>query len=393
MISSTTKLTPTAAEADAVAARSFGLPQAINVLDHHRLSEMLEREVTVTRSRVKPGHSVVVAHHDASGNHGWTMLTVDEDKLGKAREHAAAFGEKTDIHQQSPGLYVFSGRIWSDPPLAKELAEALQAVHEQSGHPAAWQVLSYNPRRRVVASVHTKSGTKVVRVLAHDAAPLLSTYQHWRELGLPVLRTVPLGQRGSAVIAPLWGVGDLASLPYEPAAVSAGSAISQLHSSAGGRTGAVRRPDPLQAAASLSQLVPWLKDRADRLARQCADRLAPMRNAATAEIHGDLSPDQVVLAAEASHKIRLIDLERAGVGHPLQDIGSWVATCRYRANTNLIDAFLEGYAAQPAISPADLGAWEAYAHLNRVTDFFRHRTANWPAQTLHALNLAEEALA
>lgn len=383
---------PTAAEADAEAARNFGLPQAITVIDRSRLSELLEREVTITHARVKPGHSVVVAHHDHSGHHGWTMLTLDADKLSKAQERAADIGDPLTIHQQAAGLYAFSGSIWSDPFLAKELAEAVQAVQQRSGPSATWHVLKFNPRRRVVASVEAESGTKVIRVLPGDAAPLLRTCQHWRELGLPVPRTAPLGQRGSAVIAPLWGSGDLSSMPYEPAAVSAGSAISQLHSSAARGTRTVENPDPLRAAAALSRLAPWLKDRAEHLARQCAGRLTPMLNSAPAEIHGDLSPDQVVLASEHSHKIRLIDLERAGGGHPLQDIGSWVASCRHTANTNLIDAFFDGYGPQPAFYPADLGTWEAYAHLNRATDFFRRREADWPAQTLNALNLAEEAL-
>lgn len=390
----TMTMPPTAAEADAIAARSSELPDAINVIDPGRLCEILKREVTITHARVKPGHSVVVAHHDVSGNHGWTMLTRDKDKFRKARERAADGGDATQVHQHSAGRYLFSGSIWSDVPLAKELAEAVRAMEHQTGLSPAWHVLRYNPRRRVVASVESMNGPQVVRVLAEDAGALIRTCQHWRDLDLPVLSTAPLGQRGTAVIAPLWGSGDLLNLPHEPAAVAAGSAISKLHATTRRRDdSAVAQPDPLRAVAALSRLAPWLKDRAEQLARECANRLAPTLIAATAEIHGDLSPDQVVLEAESSHEIRIIDLERAGRGYPMQDIGSWAATCRHVEKTNLIDAFLEGYGAQPGVPPADLGAWESYAHLSRVTDYFRHREEFWPAQTLHALNLAEEALA
>lgn len=76
----------------------------------------------------------------------------------------------------------------------------------------------------------------------------------------------------------------------------------------------------------------------------------------------------------------------------MRDIGSWTATCRHSGHTSLIDAFLSGYHAHALLNQGQLNVWESYAHLSRATDFFRHREPDWPAHTINALNLAEEAL-
>lgn len=393
MNSTTEAPAPSAAEADALAAESAGLSRAIDIIDPGTLSELLERSVTITHARLKPGRSVVVAHTDAHGSHGWTTLTSDPDKFRKAQQRAADAGDQITVHQQSAGTYLFSGSIWSDPPLAKELAEAAQTLDRREGGPVSWEILRYNPRRRVVAAVDVGKAVKVVRVLPGSARHLLRTAGRWRQLGLPVTTVRPLGRRGSAVITPLWGYSDLSRTPYEPAAVSTGAAVSRLHAAPRrGRGRNLPQADPRQAAAALGRVAPWLAGRAEQLALRCAARMAPAVSSATAEIHGDLSPDQVLMAAENSHKIRIIDLDRAGGGHPMRDIGSWTATCRHSGHTSLIDAFLSGYHAHALLNQGQLNVWESYAHLSRATDFFRHREPDWPAHTINALNLAEEAL-
>ncbi len=385
---------PTPAQADAAAASAVELDRAEELIHAALLSELLQRSVQVTHARIKPGHSVVVAHAGEDGAHGWTMLTSDQDKFGKARQRAADFGQQLQVHQRDPARgYLYSGSIWSDPALAKELHDARSSLDEAEGRPVQWQILRYNPRRRLVAVVDAGHSPKVVRVAAGGADQLLATALRWRSLGLPVTNVSPLGRRHSATIAPLWGVGDLTEYPYEPAAQRAGEAVAQLHraprhESCGDRPHA----DPAGAAAALGRIAPWLAARADQLALRCSSQLRPTLSSTAAEIHGDLSPDQVILAAAASHKVRIIDLDRAGCGHPMRDIGSWVATCRHSGTPELIDAFLAGYATGAPLEPADLDAWEAYAHLSRATDFFRHRESDWPRQTVHALNLAEEAL-
>lgn len=378
----------TTSAADALAAEASGLERAGELLEPAALSLLLGRQVIITHVRSKPGRSLLVAHTDRQGAAGWTMLTVDAVKLHNAQERAESFGRRIQVHSAA-GAHLFSGSVWTDPQLAKELAEA----HRALGEHASWRLLRYNPRRRVVASVWTGSSHKVVRVMAVEADHLLQATQHWRASGVPVSNVFALGQRGTATVAPLWGVSDLHSSPHPPAAVTTGSAVAALHAAAPRSTGRACSPaDPQQAAAGLGDAAPWAQPRAAALAERVSARLAPLHQSAPAEIHGDLSPDQVVLAADGSHKVRLIDLDRAGGGHPLRDVGSWVAACRRNQQAELIEAFLSGYTAEAAPQLDDLGAWEAYAHLAGAADFFRHRDPDWPARTVRALDLTEEAL-
>lgn len=378
----------TASAADALAAQASGLERAGELLDSAALSGLLGRQVRITHVRSKPDRSLLVAHTDSGGEAGWTMLTVDPVKYHNAQERAEDFGRRIQVHSTA-GPHLFSGSVWTDPQLAKELAEARAAL----GEDVAWQILRYNPRRRVVASLRSGSSQKVVRVLATGADHLLQTTRHWRGLGLPISNVSALGQRSTAAIAPMWGVSDLHRSPHHPAAATAGAAVAALHAAPPRRSSATCAPaDPRSAAAGLAQVAPWAQQRASTLAERLMQRLAPMHGNTAAEIHGDLSPDQVVLAAGGSHKIRLIDLDRAGCGHPMRDLGSWVAACRRAQQTELIDAFLAGYTELAPLDPDDTDAWEAYAHLAGAADFFRHREPDWPAHTIHALDLAEEAL-
>lgn len=394
MRTSTETIIPTQIQADAAAASAVELDRAEEVIDAARLSELLQRSVRITHARIKPGHSVVVAHSDEDAQHGWTMLTNDPDKFRNARQRAEDFGQQLQLHQQHETRgYLYSGSIWSDPALAKELNDARSSLDEVQGRKVQWRILRYNPRRRLVAVVDAGHSPKVVRVTAGGADRLLATAARWRSLGLPVTNVAPLGHRRSATIAPLWGVGDLTQQPYEPAAQTAGEAVARLHGAPRCESCGHRPPaDPAGAAAALGRIAPWLAARATELALRCGTQLKPTRDSTAAEIHGDLSPDQVILAAAASHKVRLIDFDRAGYGHPMRDIGSWVATCRHAGTPELIAPFLAGYAASARLEAADLDAWEAYAHLARATDFFRHREPDWPRQAVHALNLAERAL-
>ncbi|NNV10081.1 hypothetical protein ETC03_28490, partial [Geobacillus sp. MMMUD3] len=60
-------------------------------------------------------------------------------------------------------------------------------------------------------------------------------------------------------------------------------------------------------------------------------------------IHGDLSPDQVLVG---DGDLRIIDLDRAGVGLTGMDLGRWTAACRLREDGHgpgLEAGFLRGY--------------------------------------------------
>jgi len=383
-------------EADEVAAAAVGLPGARTLLDSSALSALLGRPTRVTRVRIKTGHSVVAALETDDGERSWAMLTVHADKLTKARQRASDFPEAGSftVHSER-GPYLFSGAMMGDPVLAKDLREARRALDSAVGQPAPWRVLRYNPRRRVVAAVPASSaghGEKIIRVSPAGTAAALDAAQRWRSLGLPVVRSSALGKRGTAMSAPLWGWTDLSHAPHTPAAVTAGEAIGQLHQrTLGARRNllAVELPRTVKAVASIA---PWLAVETQGLRTQLQSRLPRMGMTPLVELHGDLSPDQIVMAAPESHKIRLIDFDRSGSGDPARDVGSWVASCRRLGCESLIDAFLSGYEEHFVLDQSRVAVWEAYAHLAAATEPFRLRSTDWPALMQRSIRLAQETL-
>ncbi|WP_157075415.1 phosphotransferase family protein [Nesterenkonia jeotgali] len=388
-------------EADAAAARSAQLSGARTLLDSGELSARLGRSVTISRVRIKPGHSVVAGFTGADSEPGWAMLTWDADKLGKARQRAqdsvrAEMNQVPFLVHAARRPYLFSGSVWADPVLAKDLTEARAALNAESGVDRPWTFLRQNPRRRVVAVVPPAGpghGEKVIRVAARKTtAGALAAAQRWRELGLPVVRSSPVGGRGTALSAPLWGWADLSTHPHGPATATAGAAVGELH-----RLTSAPHSSPVPkrsgtGASAVALVAPWLGPRADRLAQTIEQRFDRLGPGTSSELHGDLSPDQVVLATPGSHKIRLIDLDRSTIGDPMRDLGSWAAACRRLGHPELVEEFLTGYLTQTNADLRRAAAWEAFAQLHAAPDAFRLREAHWPAAMERTLALGEEAL-
>lgn len=393
------QLPPLWTEADEVAARAADLPGARTLMDSAELSALLGRQAQISRVRIKPGHSVVAAFTTTDAEPGWAMLTLDADKLSKARHRAEdnslAGTMPFRVHSENRH-YLFSGSIWADPVLAKDLGAARSALTRRAGTDQPWTVLRHNPRRRVVAvvpPVDGEHGAKIIRVASRRTThTALETAQRWRSMGLPLVRSTPLGGRGTAVGAPLWGWADLASHPHGPAALTAGAALGTLHQMT---MSTHRAPLPVHtesAAAAVASIAPWLGPQAHRLAQRIEERFSALGPGVITELHGDLSPDQVVLATPGSHKIRLIDFDRAGAGDSMRDLGSWAAACRRLELDGLIEDFWAGYITRSAVDLARASVWEAFAQLSAAPDAFRLRSPDWPELLQRTLTLAEEAL-
>ncbi|GAB3183772.1 hypothetical protein GCM10027060_19510 [Nesterenkonia halophila] len=393
---------PTRTEADAVAAAAIRLPGAATVLDASALSEVLGRSVEVRRLRLKPGRSLVASVVDDHGRHAWVLLTDDADKVAAAHRRASRRGG-TVLDRRLDGLRLLSGEILDDPELAREL----DAARERMPGLVA-QILRYNPRRRVVGTDAEQA--TVVRVAARSQDHLVAAAGRWRAAGVPVLDHQIVGRRGTAVASPLWGTGDLLapSAAASPrtvvsAAAAAGTAIGRLHrrtlrtAPADGARGLRRlEPGPQAAAASLAVPAPWVAAEARDLAGRLAATLPSDGSAAdgVAELHGDLSPDQLLIgepAGAAAPEIRLVDLDRCGLGDPMRDAGSWLAACRRLTLPHLAKAFLDGYAAEAPVDPARLAGWEAHAHLEAAGEPFRRRDRDWPQAMRRTLDHARRA--
>lgn len=394
-------LHPEWTEADEAAAQGAQLPGARTLLDSAELSDLLGQQARISRVRIKPGRSVVAAFTTAEDEPGWAMLTTDPDKLAKARHRTedSSWGAPDEIpfrvHSETRP-FLFSGSIWTDPVLAKDLREARRALEQRADAAQPWKVLRHNPRRRVVAVVPPAAdgrGQKVIRVAARGTTTTsLETAQRWRDLGLPLVRSTAVGSRGTALSAPLWGWADLSSQPHGPAAVTAGETIGTLHQSTAGPLGAPLPTGSASAAAAIARIAPWLGARAHALARRIEQRSSGLGPGVLAELHGDLSPDQVVLAAPGSHKIRLIDFDRATTGDPMRDLGSWAAACRRLGLERLLEDFLAGYQSRSDPDGERTALWEADAQLHAAPDAFRVREPGWPDRMQSTLTLGEEAL-
>lgn len=393
---------PGAAEADAHLIGLARLEGAERLFSDAALSQAVGRPVTATHLRLKPGQSVTVAWQSAGAGsdgagpaeHGWAQVTADSDKIRKtlSRAEKAHCPDQVTVHEL-PGSVLLIGSVWTDPKLAVELHRAHRRQAQARGTDEPWQVLRYNPGRRLVA----RSGPDVLRV---HTAPLdgptgmVQTVRRWRSWDLPVLPLRSLGGHGTAAASPFWGSGDALELPHQDTARAAGELIGRLHSRRASRSPLPAAPLRVRSAAeSLAESAPWLAE----AARALATRLEPLllqdlSDSPAVELHGDLSPDQLLVAEPGSTDVKLIDVDRAGTGPAARDVGSWLATCRRHRLPELNQGFLAGYSAHAPSPSAALAAWESYAHLLAALDPLRHREPDWPAQVTERLLWAQDAL-
>src|SRR5690606_23226885 len=333
------------------------LPGAEHLLDPVRLSALLGREVRLERVRIKPGASVLVSFRtldtDAAAAAapagaapgaevdvvGWAVLVLSRDKRDNALRRAARHGAEVREHPlpsalpSTTGGYLLSGGLDSDPRLGSEAARVLR--REESATPV--RVLSYNPARHAVLLL---PGTgEVVRVAVRPLDPVLQVVERWRELGLPTLEQRLWRERSGVLVSRQWGDGDLAALAAHPRSMTAaahlGGVIARLHAAdVTGRDLPEARLGALvpQASEAVSDLLPHRAAQIQRLSARLHGVLDG--DAPAVLIHGDLSPDQVLASAdqtavpgEGCLPLRVVDLDRSGLGPAQADLGSWIASC------------------------------------------------------------------
>lgn len=361
-------------------ARHADIPRAELLLDAARLSTLLGRDVAIVHLRIKPGHNVLVAWRAMdTGEYGWTEATCDPAKFTNATRRAGRLGQRLMVHSEQE-VFLFSGSVWAD----RKLAKALTALHRDG-----LQILRYNPQRRLVAA--TPDGL-VVRVHADSVAKLTETSARWQQLGIPA---ISMFGRGNLAVSPWWGTGNLLTSGHATDSRAAGGMIAALHrrGSPGADQLAALSTDAVAAATAVSEVAPWLHSRVARLGHRLAV-LLPEFSAGepVTELHGDLSPDQVLVDRE-SNGIRIIDFDRAGAGPAARDVGSYLAFCRQAGRVELGESFLAGYRAEePTLAMASVAAWEAYAHLTFALSPMRGGDPSWPRHTERAVELAETAL-
>ncbi|SDS65093.1 Phosphotransferase enzyme family protein [Brevibacterium sandarakinum] len=409
-------------EADEATAAFAGLPYVTELRSGEALSRRLGFAVEPVRIRVKPGRSAIVSwKREEKGrlaedqDWGWSAVVTGADKLANIRRRAARRNETVTVHECSEprsagatGSVLISGSVRADSKLEKEIARAtreLTGADDQSGE---LETIGYNPGRRVLLK-HTRRGSgtaELVRIGTGSQQHLVETAALWADWGLPTLSAEALGSRGTAVRSPWWGIGDLETHPDLAVAEEVGVIIAELHRHTPAEVGHRARVSPLEQAAEtatvVSQLLPEAGSAVADIVRTLHHRirLEPGPGAAGGAeagsgdraIHGDLSPDQVLVGHS---ECRIIDLDRAGVGPTGMDLGRWVASCRRRADAHaqtLETGFLGGYRSAGG-ADVDVEAWAAWAMLVTVLEPWRTCRADWRRATLQIIGAAQDSLA
>ncbi|GAA0035507.1 MULTISPECIES: hypothetical protein [Brevibacterium] len=397
-------------------ARGLGVPFVDELRSDSALSARLGFPVRPVRIRVKPGRSAIVAWQRLGGEGlagwGWSAVMRDPDKLGNLDRRAARSGEALHRHAVGDGGFVLlSGGVRADPKLGRLIGRAARAIDIDTcavvGCNPGRRVLLRHPGRTVMAAgadtADGGGGVELVRIGADSFDHMITASAWWRTRGLPTLPVTRLGGQATAVRTPWWGSGDLDRFPDRSLAEAVGGVIAELHAhSPTGLPAAGHDPSPLAMLAGAQRLLSRLLGEDDRLAglvRRIGQRLeaADMLDGPR-PVHGDLSPDQVLIG---DGEIRIIDLDRAGVGSAGMDLGRWLAACRLRDDgngRNLEEGFLSGYARAggtsvsggPAASVHD--AWAAWALLVTAVEPWRTCRPDWQERTDRHLVLAEEAL-
>ena len=389
------------------------------------LADQLGREgaVTMRRLRYKPGTSLVL---------GFVLTTVDGGELTRpcvAWAYGPGGEEKLRKHLAvTPSwshLAVDHRRRLLVTTLAGDRAlPGLRRLEQLGGlpglvartvpdHPRLAEgrvtTLRHNPERRWVALVETADGARaVVRGYASAAAMGHARTSHRL-----------LARRGAPVLAPLGGSRSLATLavPYaegtelhsrtDPESwAAAGSALARLHGTrahglprwrADGGAGRVAR-----TAAQVATLLPDLAGRVTAVAGEICRRLPGLPDDA-AVVHGDFSPDQVVLGPGGpggpGAEVTLVDLDAAGIGSAAVDLGCLAASAGPEPGADAaagearVQALLEGYERlRPLPDRAALGVHEAAVLVRKAADPFRECDPDWASKVRRRVWAAERAL-
>lgn len=260
---------------------------------------------------------------------------------------------------------------------------------------AAVQTLRHKPHRRWVGLVQPASGPRIV-LRAYRTGSLRTATHAIAAWGEGPPRTPRLlgvrTRRGIAAVEYLDGdvLGHCGVLADDEAFRCAGATLAGLHSRRGialNATGPHAEADAVRAAIDqLARLLPGQNDDLHDLADTVVSRMDALGRA-DRPIHGDFSPDQVIVGDDG--ETAFIDLDSARLGDPAVDLacaaGSLardvvLGTVPAGTAESRLDALYAGYATVRPLPDAERIATHQAAHLlRRATEPFRLRlTPCWP---------------
>lgn len=400
----------------AVVGRDPGLTGLRLLLDADALTDRLARRlgpdcaVIPHRLRYKPGTSCVLAfdlrrpgrppvpciarayaaHAAAKLGKGLRGLAEHDVLAVDEADRLAATTIVGDRHLGGPSR-LFSDRTARGALLRRVLPDRPDL------HDAPIRTLRHNPERRWVGLLDDPDRPVVLRGFrTATAGNPLTAYATLAD-GRPPTPALLGTSRKRGMVAVSWAPGRVLTVDAKTDAFhAAGAALALLHTRSHARLAPAaddaQVAQLLKTRAQVGDLMPSLRDLVDDVLTALLDRHPGVPSELVA-LHGDFSPDQVVLddAGEAT----LIDLDAAHLGDPAHDLGSaWAAALVAGDHPDgdvedRVGALLTGYATVRRLPALPAIAWYRDCFLlRRAAEGFRTRRPDWAGRMTRCVWLA-----
>jgi len=415
---------------DDLVRRERALPGLATILDPEAIAGALERSgarsARATYVRYKPGGTALVAYRVDLGDkevnaYAKAFKRGDGDKCAKLSQNAR------ELPGGGPGVVILPDalvavafypndhdlralRHLEDPDARRSFLR--QTLPGQRGLRRASVIpLRYKPERRYVARVDVDGKARAVLKLHEQegfarAVRAARVAESYGAVQLPAVLGV--SQRHGAV-AYEWLPGtalDLAMHNGLPrgALEEVGGALAGFHEGSVARPAALppkrEAEGVLSAARMLGALLPGRTSTTRDLASRIAGRLFESSEIPPSPVHGDFSPDQVLIGSSG---VALVDLDTLRCGDPESDLGSFAAALTRDALAGAIsdDAanewfqeLLRGYRnASGRAVDARLSTHVAARLLRLGPEAFRFRAPDWKIRATRIVERAGELFA
>ncbi|PZE73623.1 phosphotransferase enzyme family protein [Curtobacterium sp. MCBD17_019] len=268
---------------------------------------------------------------DAAGARATVLTYVDTG--GGHDQHSAVVldavtGDAVSVwaYPNDPGLPVLPHVTYRDA-----VAELLTAAGMPVTAPTL-TVAAYRPGKRAVVRVDSPQGTVFLKVVRpHRVTPIVRTHEQFVAAGLPVPRVLSSRGDGLLVLERVRGVpagSRILEIADDPRFIASLAALT-------GRIATVRLTQQARADAmdhadwhrrTLVSALPREAEEIDRLYDAIGRRSIGWSTSDRQVVHGDLHLEQIFVDEHEPWRISgLLDIDTAGWGHPVRDVGAVVA--------------------------------------------------------------------
>lgn len=262
--------------------------------------------------------ATVLTYVDTGGTHDQNSAIVTDPATG---EPVSVWAYPND-----PGLPVLPQVTYRDA-----VAELLTTLGMPVTDPVL-TVAAYRPGKRAVVRVDAPERTLFLKIVRpHRVAPIVTSHEQFVAAGLPVPRVLSSRGDGLLVLERIRGVpagSRILDIADDPRFVASLAALS-------GRVATVPMTQQARADAmdhadwhrrTLVAALPQDAEEIDRLYDAIGRRSIGWTSATKQVVHGDLHLEQVFVDEDEPWRISgLLDIDTAGWGFPVRDIGAVVA--------------------------------------------------------------------